>query len=382
MPDHDVLIVGAGPVGGVLALALLASGLRTAILETRPPQAARTDPRPLALSHGSRLLLERLGVWEDLDPVTAIERIHVSQRGGFGRVTFEAVDIGLPALGYVLDYGTLAAAMAAALRRDCECVAEVTIEGLHAHGDAGEVEFRTGAGPRRAGARLVVLADGGMAAAGGEPRRIDYQQAAVAARVAASVPHQHVAYERFTREGPLALLPAADGMALVWVMTPERAQRLCIAPEADFLNELQQAFGERLGDFTSVAQRAAFPLALTTARDAAGARIVRVGNAAQSLHPVGGQGLNLGLRDAWELAHEIQRCPPHDLGAPAFLRRHAARRRLDRRAGIWLTHGLAQIFCSELLPVRLARGFGLAALAAVPPARDFLARRMIFGARG
>jgi 2-octaprenyl-6-methoxyphenol hydroxylase len=194
--------------------------------------------------------------------------------------------------------------------------------------------------------------------------------------------HAHVAYERFTPEGPLALLPAGDDLALVWSTTPERAERLCAAPGADFLGELKQAFGNRLGRFTAVQRRGMFPLALRVARRVAGPHTVRIGNAAQTLHPVAGQGLNLGLRDAWELAEELRRAPRERIGAARFLARYAARRRLDRGGGIWFTHGLARIFSGDYAPLACARGLGLAALAALPPAQDFLVRRMIFGARG
>jgi 2-octaprenyl-6-methoxyphenol hydroxylase len=171
-------------------------------------------------------------------------------------------------------------------------------------------------------------------------------------------------------------------MALVWTTAPQRAQQLCAAPEEEFLSELQQAFGERLGRFITAEQRASFPLVLKIARKITAPHAVRIGNAAQTLHPVAGQGLNLGLRDAWELATEIQRCRREDIGAAGLLRTYVARRRLDRAGGIWFTHSLVRIFSADLAPLRLARGLGLAALAAVPPAQDFLARRMTFGARG
>ena len=383
MPEYDILIAGAGPVGGALALALRSTGLKLAVLDTRQAAVRHDDPRPLALSHGTRLLLERLDLWQALAPVTPITRIHVSQRGGFGRVELDAAATGWPALGYVLDYSTLAATMADALHgawRACLTAGAVTRVRIEA--DAALVDFEVNGIPRQCSARLVVVADGGAGLDAAEMRTVDYRQMAVTARVTSAVAHRNVAYERFTPEGPLALLPAGDEIALVWAMAPERAQQLCVAPEPAFLAELQQAFGDRLGRFTAVTRRAAFPLVLKVARDAAAARTVRIGNAAQTLHPVAGQGLNLGLRDAWELAAELQRCRPDDIGTAGLLRHYAARRRLDRSGGIWFTHNLVRIFSSDLAPVRLARGLGLAALAAVPPAQDFLVRRMLFGARG
>ena len=380
--DYDLLIAGGGPVGGALALALKESGLKLAVLETRAPDAAPADSRPLALSHGTRLILERLGVWQALGPVTPIASIHVSQRGGFGRVVLDAAKMRLPALGYVLDYSRLAVAVAERLRGGwCDYLTGTAVSGCRAQADAAAVDLDTGGCTRCSTARLVVIADGGMQAGVDEIRTVDYRQTAVTARVASTAMQEHVAYERFTPEGPLALLPAGGKLALIWTTGPEHAQELCAAPEAAFLAELQQAFGERLGRFTVAAQRASFPLVLKIARQIAGPRTVRIGNAAQTLHPVAGQGLNLGLRDAWELAIEVQRSPLEDIGAAGFLGRYAARRRLDRGGGIWFTHSLVRIFSRDLASLRWARGVGLAALAAVPSAQEFLARRMTFGAR-
>ncbi|HZM48227.1 MAG TPA: FAD-dependent monooxygenase [Burkholderiales bacterium] len=384
MNDYDVLIAGGGPGGGALALALRGSGLRIAVLETRPRETAAEDPRPLALSHGSRLILERLELWRALDPVTPIGRIHVSQRGGFGRVLLDAAAVGLPALGYVVDYAQLAARVTESLQGGwCDYLPGTAVNRVSLDGDAAVVELEPARGRVITG--LLVVADGGMHADGNEAhavRTVDYRQTAVTARVTSTVAHAHVAYERFTPEGPLALLPAGGDLALIWSTTPERAQRLCAAPDAEFLGELQQAFGNRLGRFTAVTRRGMFPLALRVARDTGEPRTVRIGNAAQTLHPVAGQGLNLGLRDAWELAAELRRSERERIGAPELLARYAARRRLDRGGGIWFTHGLARMFSSDLAPLRAARGLGLAALAALPPAQEFLVRRMSFGARG
>jgi 2-octaprenyl-6-methoxyphenol hydroxylase len=384
MRDYDVLISGGGPAGGALALALRGSGLRLAVIEARPRDAAEDDPRPLALSNSSRLILERLGLWRSLEPVTTIDRIHVSQRGGFGRVELTAAAARLPALGYVIDYMRLAAGASEALQEGwCDYLARAAVGQVILEEEAAAVQIRNGDGERQVRTGLLVIADGGMQGDGGESvRSIDYRQTAVTARVAATEVHAHVAYERFTPEGPLALLPSGDRLALVWSTTPERAERLCAMQSGEFLHELQYAFGDRLGRFISVERRGMFPLVLRVAREIASPRTVRIGNAAQALHPVAGQGLNLGLRDAWELATELRRVPRDGIGAPEVLARYAARRRLDRSAGIWVTHGLAHIFAGEHALLKHARGLGLAALAALPPAQDFLVRRMSFGARG
>jgi 2-octaprenyl-6-methoxyphenol hydroxylase len=379
MADHDVLIVGGGPVGAALALALRDSGLAVGLLEPRAPHAA-ADSRPIALSHGSRLILERLGAWERLAGATPIERIHVSQRGGFGRVGLDARQAQVPALGYVVDYGELAAALGRAL--DAGGGVQLIRAGagtLESGTEEAVVRYSDGSG--RASASLLVVADGGALPVARQRVR-DYGQAAVTARVRCSLPHRNVAYERFTPEGPLALLPVGQALALVWTTAPERARNLCEMDEPGFLAELQKGFGGRLGRFTAAGSRAWYPLALKIADHIAEPRTVVVGNAAQTLHPVAGQGLNLGLRDAWELAGLLRRWDRARIGAPEFVRAYTALRRLDRGGGIVFTDALVRLFSNSAPALKLARGAGLAVLGAFPPARDFVARRMIFGARG
>jgi 2-octaprenyl-6-methoxyphenol hydroxylase len=383
VPEHDVLIAGGGPVGAALALALQGAGLAVGLLEARAPERAPGDFRPIALSHGSRLILERLGVWEALEPLTPIRRIHVSQRGGFGRVELDATQAGLPALGYVLDYARLSAALARALERsECRLFSGARVTQLSAEPEQARVRYEQRGSRYETSARLAALADGGLLGAVAGVRTYDYRQAALTARVATREPHDNVAYERFTPEGPLALLPEGEASALVWTTGIERAHRLCALPEREFLDELQRAFGGRLGAFERVAGRAAAPLVLKVAQRIAAPRLAVLGNAAQTLHPVAGQGLNLGLRDAWELAATLGKAGREAIGTPAFAASYSARRRLDRAGGVWFTDLLVRLFSNDLAPLRVARGLGLAALGAAPPLKDFLVRRMTFGARG
>lgn len=381
MPDYDVLIVGGGPVGAAAALALGGSGRQVGLVEARAPQAASTDPRPIALSHGSRLILERFGLWEALQPATPIERIHISQRGGFGRVELDSREARLPALGYVVDYGQLAVALARALEAGGGCrLIRARVKSLDAGTDTAAANLDGGANERIT-TRLLAVADGGALTAA-PVRTRDYHQTVVTTRVGCTIPHRNVAYERFTPQGPLALLPMGEGMALVWTTTPERAQILCELPEPEFLGQLQDAFGGRLGRFGRAGARTSYSVILKTTDRIAESRVVALGNAAQTLHPVAGQGLNLGLRDAWELAATVCDCEPHEIGTPAQLERYGSRRQLDRRGGIGFTDVLVRLFSNDIAPLRLARGLGLAALGTVPPAKDFVIRRMTFGTRG
>jgi len=386
MRDYDVLIVGGGPVGAAAALALRGCGLEVGLLDGRASRVAdaggQADSRPIALAHGSRLILERLGVWQRLQMPTPIERIHVSQRGGFGRVELDAGEAGLPALGYVVDYGQLDGALAGALEGGREVVRARAARFVPAAQEVA-VHYESAQGPGWATARLVAVADGGALAAAQSSTR-DYGQAVVTARVDCSCPRRNVAFERFAPEGPLALLPSGDSYALVWTTRPDCAQELCALTDADFLARLQEAFGGRVGTFQRASARSRYPIALKVAERIADSRIVALGNAAQTLHPVAGQGFNLGLRDAWELAALLRGCSREreQIGAAPLLARYRARRRLDRRGGIGFTDALVRLFSNDIAPVKLARGLGLALLGAAPPARDFVVKRMTFGARG
>jgi 2-octaprenyl-6-methoxyphenol hydroxylase len=380
---YDVAVIGAGPVGAAAALELAATGSRVLLLEAREALAKPPDRRPLALSHGSRLILERLGVAAAFEKATPITRIHISHRGGFGRAVFTAAEAGLPALGYVLDYGKLASALATALaeagqRGSLRILQGARVVSLAHEATAAHLTFEA-AGAGECFASVVAVADGSAEAAGVPVRVVHYRQSALSARVSADVPHGHGAYERFTPEGPLALLPSGGGYAIVWVSSPERAEEMCDAAPERFLVELQSAFGERAGRFRDVQERTVHPVALRIAEHITTGRAALIGNSAQALHPVAGQGLNLGLRDAWELACEIRRRGAQD---PGLLQAYAARRRIDRYGGIGFTHALVKIFSTDSVPLRIARGIGLTLLDVVPPAKHFVVRRMVFGARG
>lgn len=383
----DIVIVGGGPVGAALGLALQASGLDVLSLEARGAEAAAlvaADERPLALSHGSRLILERLDVWDALASATPITRIHVSQAGGFGRVLLDARDAGLPAYGYVVHYGELVRALTQAVQQRLPRYrfgARVT--GIETEGANAIAQYaRDGGIADTATAPLVVVADGGGLVPGAEIHTRDYGQTAVTGTVSAERSHAGTAYERFTRYGPLALLPMGREMALIWTTTPERAADLAAMPQPVFIAALQKEFGDRLGAFRAVSARSVYPLALKYARHTALPHTILIGNAAQTLHPVAGQGFNLGLRDAWELSEEIRACEPEWLGQADMLERVHRRRRMDRRGSIAFTDFLVRVFKDDMPPLRLARGLGLAALDQMPLLKGFLARRMTFGARG
>lgn len=353
-PELDVAIVGSGPVGCTLALALKGSGLRVALVGHRRESAGQAVVRPIALSYASRLILERIGAW-DAFASTPIEQIHVTQAGGFGRTRIGREDVGLPALGYVTGYDDIAAWLSGRVDAATRLPVDAAVPP----------------------ARLVVHAEGSTAAAVVEK---DYDHTAIVARIESERPAHGVAFERFTHEGPLALLPLQGVYGLVWSRTRAAAETSMAVGDEQFLAELQAAFGTRAGHFRSVGQRASNPLVLRHRAPGARAGEVFVGNAAQTLHPVAGQGLNLGLRDAWELARQLRDAPAASIGSTAFAECFSNSRRGDARSTIRATDLLATLFLRTDAITGVLRGAALAGLDVFPPARRVLARRMIYGA--
>lgn len=375
----EVTIVGAGPAGMALAAALARWGIRPRVIDARGRGAAQRDPRVLALSYGSRQILQRLGAWERLR-ATPIETIHVSQQGGFGRTLIRAGDYGLPALGYVVAAGELAAALARTLAAaGIEPDFDTSVENVAAGREDAIVSTCGPEGAARHRARLVVHAEG---AAGGARDLVqrDYRQQAVICIAHSAEPFATTAYERFTPEGPLALLPHDGAYAVVVTAADASAAGLAQLDDGAFRRALQARLGQRL-HIAAVGSRSVFPLALRLRRDPTAARCVWLGNAAQTLHPVAGQGFNLALRDLWTLAELLRDHAPADPGDPELLRRYRAARQLDRSGAIGFTDGLIRVFGSGNPLLAGLRGAGLALLDILPPARGFVAKRMIFGAR-
>jgi 2-octaprenyl-6-methoxyphenol hydroxylase len=382
--DYDIVIVGGGPIGAAVAIALRGGGLSVLVLEARADAGNSNDARTLAMSYGSRLILERLGIWSQIEPVTPIESIHVSQRGGFGRTLLSAQEADLPALGYVVRYAGLQQAFSKALESErTTMMAGAEVTGMESTADGVAVEFRRQETSQLVAARLLIIADGGAGAglrAGATVKTREYGQDAVVGVVATSQPHGRRAYERFTPDGPIALLPFENRYALVWTATPETADRLMALAATVFLEKLQQHFGDRAGRFVSIEARARFPLMLRYAADPVLPRAIMLGNAAQALHPIAGQGFNLGLRDAWELGETLLLHGTLDPGCDACLSSYRAMRRTDRLRGIALTHSLVKIFSNDFAPLRAARGTALSLLELVPPLKRAFMQRMIFGA--
>lgn len=381
--DFDIAVVGGGPVGLTLALGLSESEARVCVLEARDTTVSLDDPRTLALSYSSRLVLERIGVWHRLH-ATPITRIHVSQRGRFGRAELNAHDERLPALGYVVRYGALLTALRQELAsRSISYLAGAEVQSLDPNSRYIALTYRHRDVEDVMTSRLAVVADGGGTLVnlhGVTPRRRDYGQRAVVAEVQLSRAPDGTAYERFTSGGPAALLPIEDRYALVYTATPDEAQALLDLGEADFLTRLQVHFGDYAGRFVEVGTRKAFPLSLSFVESVTAPRTVLIGNAAQILHPVAGQGINLGIRDAWSLAQQVQASGAEALGTEAFLGAYQRSRLLDTTGGIVFTDALVRLFSNDLAGLRWVRGLGLTLFDIADPLKHFLVRRMTFGA--
>lgn len=392
--QYDIAIIGGGPVGAALALALRDSRLKVCVLEARLANAASSDARALALSYGSRLLLTRLGIWEALHDVSEIRTIHISQKQSFGRAVLRAAELNVPELGYVLPYPALQDALTDALQQsEIATIYGASVTQLHGEDPYGQfmncpysavISYQQEGTEHTLHTRLAVVADGGKLMAQQYPPEVhDYGQSALITHITCAAPQANTAFERFTPQGPLALLPFQSGYELVWTAPHQRAQEMLTWDDAKFLRELQSHFGDRVRDFLTVSKRTCFALGLKRApQQTPMPHTVLLGNAAQTMHPVAGQGFNMGLRDAWELAQEILDAAPEALGTEKMLAAYRSRRRTDREAGIRFTDGLVRLFSNDLPLLSAGRAAALTALDCLPFAKKFVAKRMMFGVNG
>ena len=383
MQKDNIIIVGGGPVGSILALALQQQGMSFTMLEARAKGASHNDTRALALSYGSRLILQKLGVWDALAAkATAINTIHISQRGGLGRTKLNAADHNMPAIGYVLPYGALTQALDTVLDTT-NILYEAEATAIKTLPDASEVTFTLNNQSQTLQSRLLIVADGGRSLGeieGIKKETKEYGHNALVSKVTADLPHNHIAYERFTPTGPMALLPNGDaGFSLVWTGEKASIDALLQLDDATFLAQLHAAFGDRVGQFLSVEKRISFPLKLSTLKPSTAPHLAVIGNAAQTMHPVAGQGFNVGMRDAWALADLIIKTPPEALGDARMLAFYKKLRQRDTRGGILFTDLLVNVFSNDVIGLGAIRGVGLGLLELIKPAKKILVGKMSFG---
>ncbi|MFN2300605.1 MAG: 2-octaprenyl-6-methoxyphenyl hydroxylase [Gammaproteobacteria bacterium] len=385
--QFDVLVAGGGLVGASLVLALAPLGLRVGIIEARArpgPAKAHYDDRAIALADGSRRVLEAIGVWPLVAPhAEPIRRVHVSEAGRPGIAILDAEEMAMEALGWVIENPPLAHAFEAALAHEgtIERFQPATIIDLEAGAEHVEVEIDAGGVVQRCSTRLLVGADGAGSTvrdrAGIGVSRHEYGQTSVVTNVTTALPHEGVAWERFTPAGPLAFLPLQERRcALVWTVPAGDADTVLSLDDSAFAERVNALFGHRLGAIERVGRRQAWPLARVLAKQLWRGRVALVGNAAHSLHPIAGQGFNLSLRDCTALAEAVAAGiaasdDPADCGA---LQRWADGRIADQRRTATFIDGLNALFALDLPGVGLARGVGIGLFGLAGPARRLLAR--------
>jgi 2-octaprenyl-6-methoxyphenol hydroxylase len=390
---HDIVIVGGGLVGASLGCALAPLieryALKVAIVEAAPlpasPQQSEWQPsfdaRASAIAEGSAERFRRLGVWQAMRrEASPIKRIHISERGRFGATRLSAAEVNVEALGHVIPNAWMGQVLhqhLAGLELEWHCPAKV--ERITPQPGGHRLELSDGS---TLSAALTVLADGGRSGLkeqlGIDSRAAAYAQTALIANVGVSEPHRGVAYERFTAEGPMALLPLpGNAMELVWTHPAGEEKARMAMGDGDFLAALQRAFGDRAGRFTRVGKRYAYPLSLVTAQEAVRPGLAVLGNAAHALHPVAGQGFNLALRGVTDLVETLEDslAAGGAMGDMATLGAFDQRRARDRRGVVRFSDGLIRLFGATLPLLPQARAAGLVGLNLAGPLRRDIIRR-------
>lgn len=401
--QFDLVIIGGGMVGASLACSLLPAvrqhGLKVAIVESHALRAANGelqyqpsyDSRSTALSYGSRNIFKQLGLWDQLSShVTPIERIHVSDQGRFGSTRLNAAEYDIEALGYVVENAWLGQVLLEHIEQSEAisyfCPASVTE--LKLKDSRARIVIEEAGGEKLIEAELAVIADGGRSDVCRQlhidMERHDYHQHAIIANVTAQKPHQNVAYERFTAQGPVALLPLFEDqvqtqnrLALVYTVDEADVETLMALDDASFLDQLQQRFGYRLGRFERIGQRANYPLALQWAKQQVRPGLVVMGNAAHTLHPVAGQGFNLALRGVAELTGVLHqgKAEGEALGSIDLLQSYLEQRLADQKKTIQFSDQTMRLFSNDDLLLRNLRDIGLVALDLLAPARKLFAQQ-------
>lgn len=387
--DYDIIIAGGGMIGTSLGIALAPLGLRLAVVEPIARGARQQpsfDERSTALSRSSQRMFEAMGLWPQIVAAsTPIRHIHVSDKGRFGFSHIDAEEQQVEALGYVVINRVLGevlhGALASAGNLDFICPAK--IEAVSRNDDNVVTTIAEHDATRSITGKLLVAADGAASAVrdmiGISASRIDYQQCAIIGNVKPEQDHDNRAYERFTEDGPIALLPIAGArVAFVWIQSPQMAKETLSLSDSDFTRRLQESFGQRLGTFSKVGKRAAYPLALSRANGLISKRSVVVGNAAHGLHPVAAQGFNLGMRDVAALCDCI--CDAQldgmvaDPGSATILENYANWRRSDQQKAVQFTDGIVRLFADRRTPVRVLRNLGMLGFDLIPGVRNLFAR--------
>ena len=385
--QFDIVIIGGGLIGASLGIVLHGHGLKVAILEANKLSVSTQpnyDDRAIALAYGSRCIFEGMGLWSKMhELVTPINDIHISDQGHFGVTRINHRDENVEALGYVITAREMGKVLLKSLKakKDIHVISPATLTELKFATDHAICSVETASGTQELSTRLVIAADGGQSTVrkmlGFAASNRSYEQTAIIANISTELAHKNVAYERFTPNGPLALLPMPDERcAIVWTHANNQAQEIMTLNDADFIQQLQKSFGNRLGRITNVGKRQAYPLSLVRAKQQSQHRLVLIGNAAHTLHPIAGQGFNLGLRDVAALAQLIidAQKSHSDIGHIDLLSHYSKWRKHDQEIITGFTHSLVKIFSTAFEPLAIARNMGLVATDIMPPLKHLLAK--------
>ena len=386
--DYDVVIVGGGLIGASLACALADQPLRIAVIEAIPFGAVSQpsfDDRSIALSLSSKRIFDAVGVWADIkNQATAIRHIHVSDRGRFGMTRLDSESQGVEALGYVVVSKILGAAFAKRLPAvsNVDLICPAQLKSVEIKQDEALLTVEHKDQLQNISARLIVAADGRESLVRQtlaiKATDLDYKQTAIIANIKTQKSHNNVAYERFTSSGPIAVLPLTDDRsAIVWTCDNEQVETVMALDDDAFLGAFQQKFGYRLGRLLKVGARHSYPLRLVHSKEQVRHRLALIGNAAHSLHPIAGQGFNLGLRDVATLAEILQHACAEktDIGQLQLLQRYAGWRKRDHDRVVTFTDGLVRLFSNDFLPLSVSRNLGLLATDLVPPVKRLITKQ-------
>lgn len=372
-PDYDIVIIGGGLVGASMAAAFAGTSVRVAMVEARPAGSKNQpsyDDRTTTLAYSSKCIFEAMGVWSqvDQDEVCPIRNIHISDQGHFGLTHLSAKESGLEALGYVVVNRILGKALYSRLHQaeNIEIVSPAQVRDVCIGTTDAQCVIEQDRKQRTISAKLFVLADGGRSglreSLGIQLEQTSYRQTAITAHVTPESFHEYTAYERFTRTGPLAVVPlSGKRCGIVWTTEDENVEQITSLSDEVFLEQLGDRFGYRLGKFVKVGKRNAYSLSLSRARDHVRQRLVLIGNAAHGVHPVAGQGFNLGLRDVATLAQIVVEAigKGENIGELTVLNRYVDWRRRDNYMVPAFTHSLIRLFSNDFQPLVLARNVGL-----------------------
>ena len=385
--SYDVIIVGGGMVGASLAHALSGHGLSIAVIESYPLNTSSQpsyDDRAIALSYGTKRILEALGLWSKLaSSAEAIKKIHVSEQGQFGFARLDHLEEGVEALGYVVTARDLGSVLLPTLTEvdDVSLLCPATMEDFSLQDNNVTAKVLIDGKPSALQAKLLIAADGGQSSVREQldikVTESDYGQSAIISNVSSQQPHDNIAYERFTTSGPVALLPMTENRsALVYTVKNEDQKAMMALPDDEFLEKLQLRFGYRLGRFTRIGKRFVYELKLKQVEEHIRHRVALIGNAAHTVHPVAGQGFNLGIRDVAALAEVIVEAHHKqvDIGQLSVLSEYENWRKQDHRNVMTATDSMVKLFEHPLSVVKVARNAGILAVDMLPGARHLISR--------